>query len=79
MLWIFKAPCRIGALIMAQFGQTFYTKNLPNEYLYNKYFNNSNSFKMHNQGHKIDAEHIKAELLNGLRGHYLPLEPQATS
>jgi Toprim-like len=60
---------------MAQFGQTFYTKDLPSEYLYNKYFNNSNSFKMHNQGHKIDAEHIKAELLNGLRGHLKAFYP----
>jgi hypothetical protein len=60
---------------MAQFGQTFYTKDLPSEYLYNKYFNNSNSFKMHNQGHKIDAEHIKAELLSGLRGHLKTFYP----
>jgi hypothetical protein len=60
---------------MAQFGQTFYTKNLPNEYLYNKYFNNSNSFKMHNHGRKIDAEHIKAELLNGLPSHLKTLFP----
>lgn len=60
---------------MAQFGQTFYTKDLPSEYLYNKYFNSSNSFKMHNQGHKIDAEHIKAELLSGLRGHLKTFYP----
>jgi hypothetical protein len=60
---------------MAYLRQTFYAKNLPNEYLYNKYFNNSNSFNMHNQGHKIDAEHIKAELLNGLRGHLKAFYP----
>lgn len=30
---------------------------------------------MHNQGHKIDAEHIKAELLNGLRGHLKAFYP----
>jgi Toprim domain len=64
MLWIFKAPDRIGALIMAYLGQTFYTKDLPieNDIGLKPYF--------------LNKEQILDVLLNDLPSHLKTLYPQ---